>query len=130
MEWPNDRPTADELVIYLRAGDIFLEKGPDFYLWAPCSFFDKIIADGGYPEDKLSLVTDINYANGQNPCTEYLRKKYPKMKLVSGDVGHDFSYLVHATNLVIGGVSTFSQLAAFLSPSLRHVYLFSWSEVR
>lgn len=79
---------------------------------------------------QISLVTDINYANGQNPCTEYLRKKYPRMKLVSGDVGHDFSYLVHATHLVIGGVSTFSQLAAFLSPSLRHVYLFSWSEVR
>ena len=79
---------------------------------------------------QISLVTDINYQNGQNPCTEYLRKKYPRMKLVSGDVGHDFSYLVHATHLVIGGVSTFSQLAAFLSPSLRHVYLFSWSEVR
>lgn len=53
MEWPADRPAADELVIYLRAGDIFLERGPDFYLWAPCSFFDRIIHDTGFPEDKV-----------------------------------------------------------------------------
>lgn len=112
----------DEIVIHIRAGDIFEVKFPDpKYAQPPLSYYQKIIESKDWR--KVWLV----YENKSNPVIpaleEWLEKKGIPFEVFSNDVSTDINLCMRAQHLVFS-YGTFLYPVACSSKNLRSIYAF------
>ena len=115
LEHPIDS-NDEELVIHMRAGDMFADNPPPKYVPTPLAFFEKIIDDFSYK--KVRIVSE----DDKNPCIEALLKKYPFVIWQCSDLETDMRTLCQAKNLCVT-IGTFGLINVLLSKNLKNLYV-------
>ncbi|HEY9619258.1 MAG TPA: hypothetical protein V6C78_02770 [Crinalium sp.] len=108
----------ETLVIHIRSGDAFKEKGVhSAYVQPPLSFYIKVIETYGYKD-----IVIVSQADLRNPCIEQLKHRIPTIKIQTSSLEEDVSTILSARNLVVA-FSTFSLSLAFSSPNIKQLHI-------
>ena len=106
--------TSQEIVFNVRTGDIVDGGHPD-YMPVPIGHYRKLLKETGLRPVFVGQLSPGWY-------TDALRAEFPEARwLESGNWLHDFQTIRHASVIAIS-VSTFSWLAAWLSPTAKKIY--------
>jgi len=106
----------NDLVIYIRSGDLFLNKNPHSdYITPPFSYYTSIIKKNKF--NHIYIVTeDLN-----NPCTNALLYHYPYIQYKKQSLEKDIQLLLSATN-VVESYGTFTPTLLMLSNHIKNIY--------
>lgn len=106
-----------DIVINIRGGEVFDDKTDPQYVQSPFNYFVAII-EKEQPSNILVVAHDE-----RNPTVQMLRdSKFNIKVLTDGTPGEDANYVLNAKTLIIGGMSTFHNTLAQISPNLKKVY--------
>ncbi len=106
----------DELLINIRAGDIMKDNVHKDYGLLPLSFYEKLLAKEGKRAVFVGQLADNEY-------TRALRVRFPEARFMPpGKPRADFISLLGARHIVLS-VSTFSWMAAWLSPNAIKIHM-------
>lgn len=111
---------ADELIINIRSGDIFINIINKNYAQPPLCFYQKIINENMFK--KIYILSNGH----ENPVVDELLKLYPKIKFIHGPIVFDISVIIYAYNLVMP-ISTFPQTLIHLNINLKNLYIYEIS---
>lgn len=116
--YTNMASLSNTFTIYLRGRHN--EDYHNIYVQAPCSYFDKILND--YKPRRLIIVTSTIGQLG-NPCVNTMtsRNKHLnfEMYIHIGSIRESYTILMHASNLVISGFTSYGFMAALLNPNIK-----------
>jgi hypothetical protein len=94
--------TERELVLHLRTGDL-LASTHHQSRFAPCAFFTKVARD--FQFDHIRIITQTY----EHPCIEPLQQRFGTNVTVSSkNILEDICVMLHAKQLALGALSTFS----------------------
>jgi len=96
------RPDTPELTVHLRSGDLLDSDHPQSH-FAPCSFFERVIAIKGFRRVRV-VAEDLRH-----PCVGELMARHPEADVQVGikSLAEDACTLMHAEGLAPGALSTF-----------------------
>lgn len=115
---PKINVNKDDLFIYIRSGDIFIE--PHYlYIQPPYCFYEKILNDFYFK--KVFLIAE----NRNNPVIDNLLKRYPNIIYKKQSLQIDISKLVRAYNLAGGSVSSFFSTILELTINLQILFYYN-----
>ena len=111
----------NSIAIHLRSGDILTPFAHKCYIQSPWSYYKKIIDSTSCK--KIILCTG---GNPINPCyhkiIEYCNDKNIECDYASRNILEDLYILSNSDEVVIGGVSTFSYTACFMSKKVKIIH--------
>lgn len=119
---PKVETNKDELYIYIRSGDIFINHLHPEYVQPPFCYYKKIL--DSYVFKKIYLIAQ----NKNNPVINNLLKNFPYIIYKEQQLEIDISKLVHAYNLAGGGSGTFFNSILELNINLKILFLFKLKE--
>ena len=106
----------NDLFIYIRSGDIFINGTNSLYSQPPLCFYKEIIDTTKYK--KIYIISSCN----NNPVINKLLEQYPnKLIYQKNDLKKDIGLLVSAYSIV-GAVSTFINIIIRLNDNLKNYY--------
>lgn len=114
---PNIIISSNELYIYIRSGDIFLNPHIR-YSQPPLCFYKKVLDN--FLFKKIYLIAE----NKKNPVINKLLKIFPNIIYNINTLKIDISYLVYAYNIVGGAESTFLSNILRLNANLNCLWIF------
>lgn len=109
----------NDLYIYIRSGDIFLEAHPN-YRQPPFCFYKKVLENNKFKNIYLIAV------NKNNPVINEILKNFPNIIYNFNSLEVDLSYLVNANNIAGGGTSTFLSNALELNNNSPFLWTFEF----
>lgn len=114
----------NDLVIHLRAGDVFSTFPHPLYGQPPLAFYCAVLVNHlkDYPGSKAILV----FEDRQNPVIEalehYMASQQIPFLCQSGLLLEDYAFLIHASHMVTS-IGTFTELALLLNDALQTVHM-------
>ena len=100
---PKYNADPNDLIIKMRAGDIFLTNFSPNYAQPPLCFYQKIINENNFK--KIYILSNGH----ENPVIDKLMKLYSKIRYIEGKLVEAISIIVNCYNLVLP-VSTFPKI--------------------
>ncbi len=125
---PHDALGDQTLVIHVRSGDIFEAEPNAKYGQPPLSWYQTLIEDSGFREVTIVAQTQIS-VGAENPVLGEIRKRWPRLRIVSETVERDFHTLRHARHLALS-VGTFAVAAAMLNTRLETLHVPRYERMR
>ena len=116
-----------DLIVYLRSGDIWRDYPFYRYVQAPCSYITYVLDKVSVHFSRIYILTDLRMKIGIHPCLLSLSQRYRNASIVSRKHGADHILLAKAHNVVLTGVSTFGETGLMLNRRLKNLYIPCWS---
>ena len=118
---PALRSSLDELVIYIRSGDIFGGTGSSpWYVQPPLAFYETILERRHWR--RVTIITDYESPMQLNPVVPVLLHKYPYIMSKQQSLEQDVATLIQARH-VVGARSTLFDALAFMGQPKTCAYL-------
>ena len=117
----DSRVQDNDLVVHVRAGDIFRRENVGNWGQPPASYYDLIVRSKSW--SKVVVVSEDRSSPVVPRIESFCRARGINYEFQSGDLTEDLSVLTGARTLVVGR-GTFAPAVALLSTNLSDVYYF------
>jgi hypothetical protein len=115
FEEPERTISDDTLLVHVRSGDVSVASHP-LYGPLPLSYFRYLAQATGLKLAFIGELDDTDYVHS-------LRRAFPSATYLTGGTPRDDFQTIRSARNVAIGVSSFSWLAAYLSPKAEHIHV-------
>lgn len=121
---PKLKTHPDDLSMYIRSGDIFIEKKPIIsYSQPPLCFYENILSKFKFRH--VNIISENDF----NPVIPHLIKKYSYIKFTKHDKKYDIAYLANSFNIV-SAKSSFLISIIKLNENLKYLWEYDSYQLR